>query len=182
MQGRAARAIDRVAKQRAAQRGAVDADLVGSAGAGVEFQPGQSIGLAAQHPIGHRALACGGDDHAPTRAIGLLEQLGVDGAGFALGRARDDGPVGFLGMAGGEFGLRFMQGSTAQGDDQAAGGIGIQPMGEPRPVAAAGELGEAILDAGAAARAGMDRQAGGFVQHGEARVLMKNWYVHAAGG
>jgi hypothetical protein len=28
----------------------------------------------------------------------------------------------------------------------------------------------------------MDRQAGGLVQHGEARVLMKNWYGHAGGG
>ena len=85
-----------------------------------------------------------------------------------------DRPVGFLHRARGEQALGREQGGAAQRDHQAAGGASVQTMRQPWPVLAPRQQREPVLDAGAARRTGMDRQASGLVEHDEALVLEQN--------
>jgi hypothetical protein len=104
------------------------------------------------------------------RPVVDFQERGVEAAFVGAGVALDDGPVGFFGAMGGEFGLGGEEGRFFQGDDEAAGCVGIEPVGEPGAGVAAAQGGEGALDAGAAGGAGMDLQAGRLVEHDEAGI------------
>ena len=100
MQGRQAwrgtLAIDRVAKHRTAQGGAVNADLMGPTGAGAALQPAQAVMFTEQAIVGARRLTCGIRLHPPAALLRALAQRELDGS-LRLGRsAVDDRPVDLL--------------------------------------------------------------------------------------
>ena len=78
---------------------------------------------------------------------------------------RHDSPVRLARPPGRELGLRGDQGGPFERDNQTAGCVGIEPVHQPRTVAPTREEGEPILDIGSAARTGMHRQPGRFVQN-----------------
>ena len=164
-------AVDGVAEDWAAEGLAVDSDLVGAAGFGAEGEPGDAGRAAEDLPFGLGGLAFGVGLHAPTGGGGDLLEGEVDEAAVGRRGALDDGPVEFVGAALGEERLGGVQGGAAEGDDEAAGGVGVEAVDEPGAVLAAGELGEPVLDRGSAAWPGVHREARGFVQDDEALVL-----------
>src|SRR5947207_6970729 len=95
-------AIGDIADDGAAQCRAVDADLMGAAGARPKLEPSAAV-MGAEHPIlGHRVLALGVDDHVPAGSAGLLAQPGLDAALRRVGDADDDRTVGFPNLSLGE--------------------------------------------------------------------------------
>ena len=79
-------AINRIADDRMAERGRVDAQLVGAAGFGAEFdQPCRAVD---DLPVRHRAFAAPVDDHAPAGlGAGNLVERCIDGAAVVVRQA-----------------------------------------------------------------------------------------------
>ena len=63
-----------------------------------------------------------------------------------------------------------VEGGAAEGDHEAAGRVGVETVGEPGAGFAAGQEGKQVLDARAAAGAGVDGEAGRLVEDDEAVV------------
>ncbi len=151
-------------------------NLMRSPGARLNFQPRDAVTGAEDAPITDGRLPGRIDQHPPARFAAALDQWGLDPAG-RLGRApAHDGPVGFLDPPRRERRLRVQKRRPPQGNDEAAGRIGVQPVREPGTVLPPRQFRETILDAGAAARAGMHGQAGGLVENHEAGVLKQDRY------
>ena len=135
------------------------------------------MGAAEDLPFRLGGLAFGGGSHAPAGWGGYFSEWEVDEAAVGRRAVLDDGPVELVGAALGEKRLCGVQGGAAEGDDEAAGGVGVEAMDEPRAVFAAGELGEPVLDRGAAAWPGVHREAWRLVQDDEALVLKQDvWH------
>ncbi len=63
-------AVDRIAEDRTAESGEMDAKLVGTSRPGEEFEPGEAAITAAHPIIGDRRPAGGIDPHPPAPAVG----------------------------------------------------------------------------------------------------------------
>ena len=87
--------------------------------------------------MGDGLLAGGVDFHAPAGFVRMAAERGIDGAAVLRWAAACDGPIGFAGAAGGEFGLGGDERGFAQGDQQATGCVCVQAVGEPGAVLAA---------------------------------------------
>jgi hypothetical protein len=171
--------ISLVADDRRTERGAMHPDLVRSPGVGPQFQPGPPIGSANNLPV--RAGRLAGSlvhDHAPPARPGRSAQRCCNRAMIAENAALNHRPVCFAHEAGREQRLRRDQRRPPQRDDKATGGIGVQPMHEPRSILAAGQDPEPVFDAVPSGRAGMHRQPGRLVDHNEALVLEQDGRVH----
>jgi Recombinase zinc beta ribbon domain len=148
-------AIDRVAQDRATEFRAMHAHLVRASGARPKLQPGYLSVVAEHAPIRHRRLAFCADDDAPARFCAASQEGRVHRAGFCRRSAAHHRPVDFFGAAGGELGLGCAECGFSERDDEAAGGVRVQPVGQPGSVLAARQQREKIFYAGAAARAGV---------------------------
>jgi hypothetical protein len=89
------------------------------------------------------------------------------------GLARDDSPVRFARRTCRETCLGRQQSGMSQGDHQAAGGVGVEPMRQPWPILAAGQQRKPVLDAAPSRWPGVNGQPGRLVEHDEARVAKK---------
>jgi ELWxxDGT repeat protein len=157
----------------------VHAELMCPAGARPQFEPRAAIGPSEHPPLCQGMLPSRIDRHAPTGRIGDLQQRCVDGSAIGDRCGRHDRPIGLTNPARGERGLCFEQRRPAKRDDEATGGVGVEAMGEPRAVTPARQTRECILDARAAVRAAMHRQARRLVQHDEAGILEQDWWIGA---
>jgi hypothetical protein len=160
-------AVNRVAEHGAAELGAVNPDLVRAAGLGVQFEPGQAPALAHHAPLCARGLARRVDHHAPTATPGAFQQPGIHDSLRLRRDAPDDRPIRLARRPARERRLGAQQRFPAERDHQAARRIGVEPVREPGAGLAPGEFAEPVLNAGAAARPGMDRQARRLVQDHE---------------
>ena len=91
------------------------------------------------------------------------------------GDAIDGRPVGFLGAAIGKARLCGVQRRPTERDDEASGGVSVEPMREPGTFAKASEFAEMVFNAwGAVASCGVDGNAGRFVDDRKVAVPEKD--------
>jgi hypothetical protein len=153
----------------------MDAQLVGSAGARLQFEPGPSICGAANAVICDRPLPGRIDDHAPAAASAELSEPGLDPPLGLGGLSLDDSPIDFLDAPIGEQRPYAPQGLRVTSQYQASAGIAVEPVGESRWVRQAeAQLLEPAFEVGPAARAGMHGNAGRLVDDEDQTVAIKN--------
>ena len=141
-------------------------DLVRAPSPWPHFQPGQLRSPAQYAPVCGGTLAAGKiNHHAPTLRTGHPPQRRVDGSRIAGDGAPHHRPVDLADTPGRKQRLRADQSRPPQRDNQAAGGISIQPVRQPRPNLPAGQKRKPVLDTSATRRAGMHRQARRLVEY-----------------
>ncbi len=117
-------------------------------------------------PKGQRLLAIGIDLHPPAYFVIEAAERQVDRSLLALGRARDDRPIGLGDLALLEQKPQLLQGLVMPSEHQAARGVAIEPMRKPRPARQAEAQGvKIILEARAAFRPGVNGDSGGFIEN-----------------
>ncbi len=130
-------AIDRVAADRPAHGGGMDAQLVGAAGEGAELQPGDRGAVrinaaSGDPPAGLRGQAQGVDLHPPSPAGIEAAERQVDEAFGLVGSALDDGPIGLVDPAVLEQAAQIFEGLAVAAQHQAARCVTVESMGEGR--------------------------------------------------
>ncbi len=168
-------AVDRIAEDRTAEGGEMDTKLVGAPGPGEELEPGEST-VAAAHPVvGDRRPAGGIDPHPPAPAVGGDLGEGQGDASRLLRRGTaDHRPVGLADAAAGEQPPETREGLAVTAEDQAAAGVAIEPVGEGRrPRQTEAQAVEIVLEIGAAAGSGVDRQPRRLVQDEDQPVTIE---------
>ena len=173
------RAVDRVAQDRVANMGHVDADLVGAA----RFQAAADVGEPAQvlqHlPVGHGGAAVEHHSHFFSVAAAAADG-GVHGAGKLPESARADGFVGPGQGVVGKLGGEEKMGRVVFGSDDQARGVPVDAVDDAGPLfpAHAGKAVAAVAQQGvdqravAVARGGVDHHARGLVDHDHVLVLI----------
>ena len=122
-------------------------DLVSAPSPWPHFQPGQLRSPAQYAPVCDSTLAAGKiNHHAPTLRTGHPPQRRVDGSRIAGDGAPHHRPVDLADAPGRKQRLRADQSRPPQRDNQAAGGISIQPVRQPRPNLPAGQKRKPVLD------------------------------------
>jgi hypothetical protein len=172
MQAAISRPVSLVSQNRRPQNCTMNPDLMGPPCPRPHLQPGP-LRRSAQHtPIGDRVLAPGGiDHHPPALWTGRPPQRRTDGTGITGHSASHHRPVDFPHLPGCKQRLRRDQRRPPQRDHQAAGGIRIQPVHQPRPILPPRQQRKPVLNAPSPGRASMHRQPRRFIQDDEAPVL-----------
>ena len=119
-----------VAEDGVAEVLAVEADLMGAAGLRVGFDEGGAVGVAGEDGeagVGGEAGAF--INAAGAEAAGVVRDGGVAVEGVCFWVAVDAGEVGFFDLAAGELGLQDAGEVLGLGEDDEAGGVGIETMG-----------------------------------------------------
>ena len=190
--GGKARAVDRIAEQRVADMGHVDADLVGPPGLQPAFdqacdRSGRRWGQGFFEPVVGDGMLAAGLEHGHLLAVGeLAPERGIDRALGAVGHAPDQRDIAALhlavGAVGGELGRQAPMRPVVLGDDHQAAGFLVEPVHDARPFDAAdarqavAAMGNQGVDQGAGPVAGgrMHNQARRFVDDDERIVLVYN--------
>ena len=169
-------AVLAIAEDGAADLGAVDAELVGAAGARPKRQQSGTAGGAVHHPeMGERLLALLVIDlHGLAIArAGPLGERQVDRAFRPRRHADDHGPVELLGLAVAERLGQPLRGLSGARDQQQAGRILVEPMDQPRPLLEAeAQRVEHAVDMPLGARTALHREAGRLVEGDHPVVAM----------
>ena len=161
-------AIDRIAQQRMAKpMFGMDADLVGAARFRAELDQGIAAALGQLAPVGHGRLALFRGDHPPAlfRAGNLAERQG-DGTLVLGHRTGDDAQIDLLYLARFEGGVEPLQRLGIAGHQQAARGVGVDPVDRNRHALKAQlQFFQMVFQAAATGAGPLDRQAGGLVDY-----------------
>ena len=179
-------AVDGIADERGAFVMEVDADLVGAAGVEMaEDERGEGGGVGGEDfVIGDGGLAAGRIDDGHFLAVhGVAADVGEDAVLRGLRDALGDGEVEFFHGPAGELADERLVGDVRLGDDDAAGGVLIQPVDDAGALDAAdaGELALAMMQQGIDQRAvgisrcRMDDHAGALVEDDQIVILEEDF-------
>jgi drug/metabolite transporter (DMT)-like permease len=174
-------AVEGIAGDRATGGGGVDADLVGAAGKQSQFQQGCPGPGADDFPVGAGGPASGADRHF-LAMDGMASDGAFPGTDLASGASQNKGEIGFLGFPVLELAAEFAMGGIGFGGHEDAGGFQIEPVNDPGTIrtAAGGELARAVVQkgrgegTGGSTGAGMNGEAGGFVEDDDVGVLVED--------
>jgi hypothetical protein len=173
--------VFRVADDRVADMGGMRPELMGAPRHRLQGQPGKLLGHRFDHGVvGERVaralLAMPGDAHPGIPLPPILSgKVGRDPALPDPGHAGDERPIDLPGRAGAEgLGERHRR-EPGLGDDEAARRVLVEPVDEPRLLArlVAQRLEQAV-DVPLGARAALDGEAVGLVEHQHVSVLVKD--------
>lgn len=166
-------AVAGVAHDGQAESGAVDANLIGTAGDGDGFEEDAFPGAGENAEAGFGGGAAGAD--VP---LGGAGGVAADGEGHRLlvpgNGSGDEGEIAFFDGALGEHAGERGVGREALGGEQDAGGAAVEAMKEVRFAVA--EAAEGVVDrAGPLAAGGVDEHAGGLVDGDQVIVFIKDF-------
>ncbi len=163
-----------IADDRMADMIHVRAQLMRAPGHRLQRHPGELVRRRLHHRIiGHRVaralVAMRGDAHDRIVLALLLGEIGRDAALLRLGHADHQRPIDLARRAVAECAGQMGRGKARLGDQQAAGGLAVDPVHQPRllPLGVAHHL-QHLVD--------MARHAGAAL-HGEARRLVEDEHV-----
>ncbi len=169
------------------EEGGMDAKLVGAAGIGLHFQPGQRLRRLLDDAIKGNGMvgalfAMFGDAHTVAVRRLFLDQPGGDLV-FTLGRnALDQRPVGLFRLAGAERLGEFHRRKPCAGDHQHAGGVTVEAVDEARLLALLVAPGlQHVVDVAGNARAALHRQSCRLVEDKNLVVLVQQHLLQHVG-
>ena len=114
----------------------MDAQLVGASRLRLKFEPGDRRAApntaALDAPEGQRLLPVRIDLHPPAALVVEPAERQIDRALLALRRAGDDRPIGLADLALLEQEPQCLQRLMMAAENEAAGGLAVEPMGERR--------------------------------------------------
>ena len=167
--------ISEIANDRAAERRAMDAELMRTAGARPQLKPGAAAVRTEEAIIGHRPLPRWIDDHAPAAAASEFLEPALDPASSLRWLAFDHGPIDLFDEPAGKQRAEAAQRLWMPTEDEAAAGITIEPMGKVRRIRQAkAQFIEAAFEIATTAGTGMDRDPRGLVDDQNETVTIED--------
>jgi len=125
--------VSRIADDGVASGGKMDADLVSSAGQGLDFKEGK-LAPFPDHPIkGYGPLGAPGLDRNPLPVFGMPSDIPSDAAFFLRHSAANNAQISLFHFPGFELPLEFPIGLRGAGDHHDAGRSLVQPVNDARP-------------------------------------------------
>lgn len=128
------RAVDRVANDRMAHRGAMCAGLMRTAGEKLQFQEGRAAASMQDAPVRVTFPPLRIDFHLPEPVFFNSQKWQVNASVVANGVPPHDGPIGFRDLTLGERVLRRDQRLLTKGDKQTSRRVPIKTVHQPGPV------------------------------------------------
>ena len=181
-------AIGRVSRHGMPEVFQVNADLVRAAGLGMALH--ESFSLAGiQHSVVSQSLAAPIDDGHFLAVDGVPTDGGIDFSVRHAGDSIDEGKVGFFDISGGELIGERAVGLFGFRDHEDSGSFLVESVDDARTLRSAHDFDACAVvkkavgeGAFSVACAGMDDEAGGFVENEEVFILEKNAQRHCLGG
>lgn len=166
----------------------MNADLVRASGLGMALNEGFSL-AGIQHTVVSQSLAAPIDDGHFLAVDGVPADSGIDFSVRHAGDSIDQGEVGFFDIAGGELIGERAVGLFGFRDHEDSGSFLVESVDDARTLCSADDLDScAVVEeavgkgAFAVSRAGVDDEAGGFVEDEEVFILEKNAQRHLLRG